>query len=76
MQECADAIASIQTDIGELDSAVIGAAVGVFAHEPPAGLSAQQAQEKVVDLTKNLAAATTKLVEAALKDPNGCGAGG
>ncbi len=49
----------------------MSAAVGCYTHPPPQarGKSVQECQESVLDISKDLASTTTKLMEATIKNP-------
>lgn len=74
-RECDEAIQSIQAVIGDLAASSMSAAVGCYTHPSPQnrGKSVQECQEAVVDNAKDLAATTTKMVEASFKNPTQIG---
>jgi len=74
-KECDEAIQAIQAVIGDLAASSMSAAVGCYTHPAPQnrGRSVQECQEAVVDNAKDLAATTTKMVEASFKNPTQIG---
>jgi hypothetical protein len=72
-RECDEAIAKLSVAASELASAAMQAAVGVFSHQLPRGKSAQEVQEEVVDLAKELLQSTNAVIEAAFKNQTAIG---
>eukprot|EP01087_Luapelamoeba_hula_P023545 TRINITY_DN867_c0_g1_i1.p1 TRINITY_DN867_c0_g1~~TRINITY_DN867_c0_g1_i1.p1 ORF type:complete len:2538 (-),score=652.11 TRINITY_DN867_c0_g1_i1:59-7672(-) len=71
-RECKDAVEAIQRAIGDLDATAINAAVGILP-PAPARTTNQQFKEELIEGSRNLAATTGRLVEAAKASPENLG---